>query len=372
MTGVDIERRLPAASRRLMVGSEAIAEAMLAAGCRFFAGYPMTPFTEVLEHMARRLPEVGGVCVNAESEIEAIGMAWGAAATGALAATGSTGQGLSLMQESLAEITLARLPLVVLDMARGQGDYFQATRGGGHGDYRHIVLAPEDVTEAVALVGLAFRLTVQWRNPVVVMGDYYLAHTTQSVRIPPAAEHQPPPWALDGSTGGSGHAKLVSFLGEHKQRHDVGYNLSDHYRACAAHTAAMVAAVTPLAQAHHTDDAEVVVVAFGTPARYVLAAVRQLRAEGARVGMVRPVTLFPFPSAAVASASAGARAVAVYENNQGQMVDDVRLAVLGAAPVRFIGGLSIDDSGFGIAPDLEVATIRRRIAEVLHGGRGGG
>jgi 2-oxoglutarate ferredoxin oxidoreductase subunit alpha len=351
--------------RRLMVGSAAIAEAMIAVGCRFFAGYPMTPFTEVLEHMARRLPEVGGVCMNAESEIEAVGMAWGAAATGTLAATGSTGQGLSLMQESLAEITLARLPLVVLNMARGQGDYFQATRGGGHGDYRHIVLAPEDADEAVALVGLAFELASRWRNPVVVMGDYYLAHTTRTVRIPLPLTPELPPWALDGSSGGSGQAKLLSFLGEQKQRRGVGYNLSDHYRACAAATAAMVAGVVPLAETHHVEDAEVVVVAFGTPARYVLAAVRQLRADGARVGMIRPVTLFPFPAEVLSAAAARVKAVAVYENNQGQMVDDVRLAVLGAAPVEFIGGLSVYDSGFGIAPDLEVAVLRERIEAVL-------
>jgi 2-oxoglutarate/2-oxoacid ferredoxin oxidoreductase subunit alpha len=351
--------------RRLMTGSEAIAEAMIAAGCRFFAGYPMTPFTEVLEHMARRLPAVGGVCMNAESEIEAVGMAWGAAATGTLAATGSTGQGLSLMQESLAEITLAGLPLVVLDMARGQGDYFQATRGGGHGDYRHLVLAPKDAGEAVDLVGMAFELTARWRNPVVVMGDYYLAHTTGTVALPEPVAPARPPWALDGSSGGSGSAKLISFLGTHKQRHDVGYNLSDHYRACVEATATMIAEVTPLAETHHVDDAEVVVVAFGTPARYALAAVRALRAAGARVGLVRPITLFPFPAQAVAAAAAGARAVAVYENNQGQMVEDVRLAVLGAAPVDFIGGLSMDESGFGIGPDLEVGVIRSRIESVL-------
>src|SRR5271166_2154101 len=154
--------------RRLLEGSEAIARAMVAAGCRFFAGYPMTPFTEILEQMARQLPPVGGVCMNAESELEAVGMAWGAAATGTPAATGSTGQGLSLMQESLAEITMARLPLVVLNMARGQGDYWQATRGGGHGDYRHIVLAPGDVAEAVELVRTAFDLAATWRNPVLV------------------------------------------------------------------------------------------------------------------------------------------------------------------------------------------------------------
>ncbi len=138
-------------SRQLLEGSEAIAAAMVAAGCRFFAGYPMTPFTEVLESMARMLPPVGGVCMNAESELEAVGMCWGAAATGTPAATGSVGQGLSLMQESLSEICLAHLPLVVLNMARAQGDYYQATRGGGHGDYRHIVLAPMDVAEAVEL-----------------------------------------------------------------------------------------------------------------------------------------------------------------------------------------------------------------------------
>ena len=362
-------RSVAVPSRRLVTGSEAVAEAMIAAGCRFFAGYPMTPFTEVLEHMAARLPEVGGVCMNAESEIEAVGMAWGAAATGTLAATGSTGQGLSLMQESLAEITLARLPLVVLDMARGQSDYFQATRGGGHGDYRHVVLAPKDAAEAVELVGLAFELATTWRNPVVVMGDYYLAHTTQSVRIPPPVPPARPAWALDGSSGGTGHAKLVSFLGTHKQRQGVGYDLADHYRACALATAEMVAGVAPLAECHHVEDAEVVVVAWGTPARYVLAAVRQLRAEGEPVGMVRPVTLFPFPARAVAEAAAGARAVAVYENSQGQMVDDVRLAVLGAAPVEFIGGLSVDASGFGIAPDLDVDVLRGRIASVLDAGR---
>jgi len=356
-----------AATRRLLQGSEAIVEAMIAAGCRFFAGYPMTPFTEVLEHMARRLPEVGGVCMNAESELEAVGMAWGAAATGTPAATGSTGQGLSLMQESLAEITLARLPLVVLNMARAQGDYWQATRGGGHGDYRHIVLAPVDVAEAVELVQLAFHLAATWRNPVLVFGDYYLAHTARSVEIG-SLDFGPAPsteWALTGESGGTGLAKLVSFLGSAKQRDDVGYDLSVHYTACAEHTARMLREVTPKLDTGMTDDAEVVVVAFGTPGAYVRAAVRSLRADGVRVGWARPVSLVPFPSTALAGAVQGAKAVAVYENNTGQMVDDVRLAVLGAAPVEFIGGISLDSSGFGIAPDLDVAVLRHRILDVV-------
>jgi 2-oxoglutarate ferredoxin oxidoreductase subunit alpha len=350
-----------------MEGSEAIAEAMLAAGCRFFAGYPMTPFTEVLEHMARKLPGVGGVCMNAESELEAVGMVWGAAATGVRAATGSTGQGLSLMQESLAEMTLARLPLVVLNMARGQGDYFQATRGGGHGDYRLIVLAPADVAEAVGLVQLAFHLADTWRNPVLVYGDYYLAHTAQSVETA-AIDFGPLPvkdWALDGSTGGTGGAKLVSPLGTYKQRDDVGYDLADHYTACAAATEAMVKEVAPIAETEGTEGASLIVVAFGTPARYVKAAVRSLRNDGCEVGFVRPVTLFPFPTQILAAAAEGARTVAVYETNQGQMLDDVRLAVLGRADVKFIGGLSIDSSGFGIAPDLDVRRLRARIQDLL-------
>jgi 2-oxoglutarate ferredoxin oxidoreductase subunit alpha len=266
-------------TRRLLEGSEAIAEAMVVAGCRFFAGYPITPFTEILEQMAKKLPPVGGVCMNAESELEAIGMAWGAAATGTPAATGSTGQGLSLMQESLAELTMAGVPLVVFDMARAQVDYFQATRGGGHGDYRLIVLAPMDVSEAVHLTQLAFHLTAVWRNPVMVFGDYYIAHTYQSVSLDPIDFGPEPPrdWALTGASGGSGRAKLLSPLGSDKQRDDVGYDMSKHYLARAAASAEMVAGVPPMADVGFTEDADVVVVAFGTQGRYVRAAVQQLR-----------------------------------------------------------------------------------------------
>jgi 2-oxoglutarate/2-oxoacid ferredoxin oxidoreductase subunit alpha len=350
-----------------MEGSEAIAEAMVAADCRFFAGYPMTPFTEVLEHMAKKLPAHGGVCMNAESELEAVGMAWGAAATGTRAATGSVGQGLSLMQESLSEITLARIPLVVLNMARGQSDYYQATRGGGHGDYRHLVLAPMDIPEAVHLVQLAFHWSEKWRNPVLVMGDYYLAHVYQSVDVQPIDFGPLPPrhWALDGSTGGSGRAKLLSPLGDVKQRDDVGYDLQDYYARRAAETAAMVEGEAPLVETGYLEGAEVVVVAYGTPGKYVRFAVQAMRAEGRAVGYVRPISLFPFPTQAVAAAAEGARAVAVYENSAGQMVDDVRLAVLGRRPIHFIGGLTMDSSGFGIGPDIDVAVIRSRIQAVL-------
>ena len=350
-----------------MEGSEAIAESMIAAGCRFFAGYPMTPFTEVLENMARKLPPLGGRCMNAESEIEAVGMAWGAGATGTRAATGSVGQGLSLMQESLSEITLARVPLVVLNMARGQSDYFQATRGGGHGDYRHLVLAPMDVPEAVPLVQLAFHWSEKWRNPVLVIGDYYLAHVYQSVEIETLDFGPLPPrdWALDGSTGGSGHAKLLSPLGDVKQRDDVGYDLQDYYLRRAAQTQAMLDGEEPLVETGFLDGAEVVVVAYGTPSKYVRSAVQSLRAEGRPVGYVRPISLVPFPTEAIAAAAGRARAVAVFENSMGQMIEDVRLAVLGRAPIHFIGGLTTDSSGFGIGPDIDVGVIRQRVEAVL-------
>jgi len=349
---------------RFMEGSEAIAEAMVGAGCRFFAGYPMTPFTEVLEHMAKRLPAVGGVCMNAESELEAIGMTWGAAATGARAATGSCGQGLSLMQESIAEMSLARIPAVVINMGRAQGDYFQATRGGGHGDYRTVVLAPMDVPEAAELVQHAFHLADRWRNPVLFYGDYYLAHTKAAVEIRTVEFDESLPakeWALDGSSGGSGRAKVVSPLGDFKERDGVGYDMADYYERCGQHLQVMIDSVEPMVETEFLDDAELIVTAWGTPAKFVRYVVRQLRAEGHRVGFIRPITLFPFPTEVFARAAERACGIAVYENNRGQMLDDVRLAVLGRAPVEFIGRLSLDSSAFGIAPDLEVPIVRARV-----------
>jgi 2-oxoglutarate/2-oxoacid ferredoxin oxidoreductase subunit alpha len=193
--------------RVLMEGSHAIAEAAVQAGCRFYAGYPITPSTEILEYMSHRLPQVGGVCMNAESEIEAINMVWGAAGCGVRAMIASTGQGISLMQESLAELANAEIPCVVVNMMRGQGDYFQATRGGGHGDYRHVVLAPHTVPEAVDLVMLAFNLADKWRNPVDVLGDFVLAHTSEAVAFQPLDERDLPPktWAATGKGSRRAH-----------------------------------------------------------------------------------------------------------------------------------------------------------------------
>ena len=350
--------------RRLIEGSEAIAEAAIAAGCRFFAGYPMTPFTELLESFSAKLPAVGGTCINAESELEAIGMAWGAAATGARAATGSTGQGLALMQESLPELVRAELPLVFFNLARGQGDYFQATRGGGHGDYRLISLAPIDVAEAVALTQEAFHLADRWRNPVLVLGDYLLAHTAEAVEVRALDFGALPPkaWAADGSGGGRRSPRHVSSLGT-----TPGAKGIDPERAWRALQAKheQIAAAEPRFEAEGAPDAELLVVAFGSLARFARHAVRELRAEGARVAFFRPITLWPFPSAALAAAAARVRRVAVLEQNAGQMIEDVRLAVLGAAPVAGIGGISTDASGFGIGSLLDPENVRGRIAGAL-------
>jgi len=347
-----------------MEGSEAMADAAIAAGCRFFAGYPMTPFTELLESFAAKLPGVGGACLNAESEIEAIGMAWGAAATGARAATGSTGQGLALMQESLAEITRAELPLVVFNLARGQGDYFQATRGGGHGDYHLIVLAPIDVSEAVTLTLTAFHLADRWRNPVVLLGDYLLAHTQEAVEVRALdfGALPPKPWVADGSGGGRRQPRHVSSLGTTPGA--KGIDPEGFWKALQAKHE-RIAASEARFEAERTEDAELLVVAFGSLARFARHAVRELRQPGARVGYFRPVTLWPFPSEALARAAAGVRRIAVLEQNAGQMIDDVKLAVLGSAPVVGIGGISTDASGFGVGALLDPDGVRTRIAGAL-------
>jgi 2-oxoglutarate ferredoxin oxidoreductase subunit alpha len=348
--------------RVLMEGSEALARAAIASGCKFFAGYPMTPFTELLEHFARLLPENGGACINAESELEAVGMAWGALATGERAATGSTGQGLSLMQESFSEITLAELPLVIFNMARGQQDYYQATRGGGHGDYRHIVLAPQDVREGVELVQLAFHLADKWRNPVLVYGDYLLAHTQEALSIDQHEFERLPAkdWAVDGSKSGSGVSRAVTPLGVSKVgQRALGQEGKAQYIATKIPWMEREVRV----ESGYLDDAETVIVAFGSPAKFVKYAITQLRAAGHRIGYVRPITLWPFPYQSVGDASSGphVKRVGSFELSAGQMIDDVRIGAAGRAPVSFIGGVSTDHSGFGVGRMLDVEVIAERI-----------
>ena len=348
--------------RALMEGSAAMAESAVRAGCRFYAGYPITPSTEILEYMSVRLPQVGGTCMNAESEIEAIGMVWGAAGCGVRAMIASTGQGISLMQESFAELANAQIPVLAVNMCRGQGDYFQATRGGGHGDYRFIVLAPASAQEAVDLAQLAFHLADKWRNPVMIMGDFLLSHTSELVEFRPPAFPELPPktWAITGANGRRGIT--LSPLGPpEKLSTDIAAALA---AATAKH--AGIKAEEVRAETGHLDDAELVVVAFGFPGRFAKYAVRLARERGLRVGFVRPISLWPFPSDVIARAAVRARAVAVFELNAGQMVEDVELAVRGRAPVHSIGGISHDHSGFGVGPLLNVEYILQRIEDVYY------
>jgi len=352
-------------TKRLLQGSEAVAEAAIAAGCRFFAGYPMLPFTELLEQMASKLPAAGGVCINAASEIEGINMALGAAATGARAATGSCGQGLALMQEAIAELALNELPLVIFNMARGQQDYFQATRGGGWGDYRTITLAPKDVTEAVDHTQLLFHLADLHRTPVILYGDYVIAHSSVAVDVRPLAFPPTPPkvWALDGSMTGSGRARQIWTWAQGKPNtpgpgpNRAWQTIAEKYDH--------IAGIEARHEVAHADDADILLVSFGTTGVFVDRVVEELRAEGLRVGAFRPVTLWPFPGAALEAASRGCSHVLVYELNGGQMVDDVRMYAADRSVVRSIGGVSQDGSGMRQGALLDAAVLRRRVLDAV-------
>jgi 2-oxoglutarate ferredoxin oxidoreductase subunit alpha len=350
-----------------MQGSEAVADAAIAAGCRFFTGYPMLPFTELLENMARKLPESGGVCVNAESEIEAINMALGAAATGARAATGSCGQGISLMQEGVAELALNELPLVIFNMARGQQDYFQATRGGGWGDYRTITLAPRDVPEAVAHTQLLFHLADLYRTPVIFYGDYVIAHTSVGIAVErlelgplPPKEH----WALDGTMSGTGQARQIWTWARGKPN-TPGPGPDRAWKTIADKYAA-IARDEQRYDTYRAEDAEVLVVSFGTTSVFVDRVVDELRDEGIRIGSFRPITLWPFPSEGLARITQGCRQVLVYELNAGQMVDDVYMYAADRSTIASIGGVSQDESGMRQGDLLRVDTLRARVRAALH------
>jgi 2-oxoglutarate/2-oxoacid ferredoxin oxidoreductase subunit alpha len=360
-----VRREGRAISTRLLQGSEAIAEAAIAVGCRFFTGYPFTPFTELLENMAKKLPAAGGVCVNAASELEAVNMTLGAAATGARAATGSCGQGLSLMQEGIAEMALNELPVVLFNMARGQQDYFQATRGGGWGDYRTIALAPKNVYEAVEHTQLLFHLADLYRTPVLLYGDYVIAHSSVGIEIT-VREFPPTPakdWALDGSASGSGRAKQIWTWAMGKPN-TPGPGASASWERIAAKYDE-IARTEARHEARFTDDADILLVSFGTTSVFVDRLVDELRAEGVRIGSFRPITLWPFSGEALEEATRGVRHVLVYELNAGQMVEDVRMYAADRSVVRSIGGVSQDISGMRQGALFSNEELRRRVMDAV-------
>ena len=347
--------------RMLMKGNEAIAEAALRAGVQAYFGYPITPQSELPEYMARELDRRGGVFLQAESEVAAINMVYGAGGAGARVMTSTSSPGVSLMQEGLSYLVGSEVPCVVVNMARGgpglgniapaQSDYFQATKSAGHGDGRLIVLAPATIQEAADLTILAFDLAERYRNPVMILGDGILGQMMEPVSFPePGRRNGDISWATTGA--GEGPRRLINSIHlepDNLERHNL--RLLEKYRQAQQEVRW---------EAYRMDDAAVAVAAYGLAARVARSAVDRARAKGIAAGLLRPITLFPFPTQAYRQAAERVRALLAVEMSAGQMVEDVRLAVEGRAPVFFYGRLG----GVVPTPPEVLAQIEKVAAEV--------
>jgi 2-oxoglutarate ferredoxin oxidoreductase subunit alpha len=327
-------------AKQLMKGNEAIGEAAIQAGCRYFFGYPITPQNEVPEYMSRRLPEVGGIFLQAESEVAAINMVYGAAGAGARVMTSSSSPGISLKQEGISYIAGSELPCVIINIIRGgpglggiqpaQSDYFQATKGGGHGDYHLFVFAPASVQEMVDLIMESFDIADYYRNPVMILGDGTLGQMMEPVEFKEIKKRDLPPkdWATTGAKGRDRNVINSLFLvAEQLEEHNR--KLQKKYQHMREHEQRW--------ELYKCDDAELVMVAYGTTARIVKSVVNQLRDQGLKAGLLRPITIFPFPEKAFAQLPDTVKAFLTVEMSAGQMVEDVRLAVNGKQPVHFFG-----------------------------------
>ncbi len=353
--------------KELLKGNEAMAEAAIRAGVTAYFGYPITPQTELLEHMARRMPELNRVFLQAESEVAAINMVYGAACTGQRVMTSSSSPGVSLMLEGLSYIAGSEVPCVLVDVMRGgpglgniapsQGDYFQIVKGGGHGDYHPIVMAPAMVQEAIDLTYLAFDLAEKYRHVVVILADGNIGQMMEPAELPPmratnGANGHRKPWALTGAEGRA-HNIITSI-------HLVPEEEEEFNRRLQAKLQIIRRAEVRYAE-YELEDAEQVVVGFGTAGRVAQTAVRQARAEGIRVGLFRPISLYPFPEERLHELAERVRGFLVVEMNAGQMVEDVRLAVNGQAPVHFYGRMG----GVVPLPDEVLEEIRKLQEEKL-------
>ena len=334
---------MPETDKVLMTGNEAMAEAAICAGCRSYFGYPITPQNELLEYMSAHMPKAGGVFIQAESELAAINMCYGAAAAGMRTMTSSSSPGISLKTEGISYIAGADLPCVVINVVRGgpglgniapaQGDYFQATKGGGHGDYRMIVLAPSTIPESIELVMLAFELADVYRVPVMVLADGMLGQMMEPVVLP---EHIDPttlptkPWAITGARGRKPNI-VTSFFLDPVELSEMNVKRVARYRQIEEREVRC--------EEHETADATVVIAAFGSVARIARTAVRMARSEGIKLGLLRPITLWPFPYAPLRALSQRVDTILTVEMNFGQMVEDVRLAVAERAETPFYGEL---------------------------------
>lgn len=322
--------------KTVMRGNEVIAEAAVRASCRFFAGYPITPQNEIPEYLSWRLPEVGGVFIQAESEITAINMIYGASSAGGRAMISSSSMGISLMQEGISYLAGAELPCVIVNVARvgpgigalqaTQGDYFQAVKRGGHGDYHLIVLAPASLQETADLVIEAFDMADRYRNPVMILCDAILGQMMEIIDWRKVRKSSSPekPWALRGKQRGG--KKVIHSEVYSKERIQELYRKYDE-----------VAKNEQRYESLYFNQAKLVIVAFGTMARVVKTVVREAREEGMRVGFIRPISLWPFPIKAFAEIDSHTKAILTVEMNMGQMVEDVRLAVEKRVPVFSYG-----------------------------------
>lgn len=326
----------------LMKGNEALAESAIRSGCRFFFGYPITPQTEVAAYMAKQMPKRGGTFLQAESEIAAINMVYGAAGAGARVMTSSSSPGISLKQEGISYIAGADLPCVIVNIVRGgpglggiqpaQSDYFQATKGGGHGDYHLLVYAPSSVQEMSDLVSLAFDKADEYRMPAMIMGDGMLGQMMEPVsfREERSLESLPKkPWATTGTKMQRKKNIINSLYLTPEELEDRNDAREKRYQT--------IIETEARAEEYRTEDAEFIIVAYGTIARIAMSAVNMLREQGIKAGLIRPITLWPFPAKTIQKYADQAEAYFTVEMSQGQMVEDVRLAVNGKKPVYFYG-----------------------------------
>jgi 2-oxoglutarate/2-oxoacid ferredoxin oxidoreductase subunit alpha len=325
----------------LMKGSEVLGEAAIQAGCKYFFGYPITPQNELLEYMAKRLPQVDGVFVQAESELAAINMVYGAASTGVRVMTSSSSPGISLMQEGISYLVGAQLPAVICNIMRGgpglgtiqpaQSDYFQAVKGGGHGDYHLPVLAPASLQEIADLMVEAFDMADSYRSPVLLLGDGMLGQMMEPVEFVGQQAKQAPSksWAASGSKGDGPARVVTSIFLDPVQMEKHNEHLVHKYKSMLENEIRY--------ETYFTEDAEVVCVAYGTTARILKNVVQKARKQGLKIGLIRPISLWPFPQKPFEETILQAKAYLSVEMSTGQMVEDVRLAVQGRKPVHFYG-----------------------------------
>ena len=325
--------------RQLCKGNVAVVKGAILAGCRTYYGYPITPASEIAEAAALYLPQVGGTFLQAESEVASINMVYGAASTGIRAMTASSGPGLSLMQEGISYLAGSELPCVIVDVVRGgpglgniapeQSDYFALVKGGGHGNYHNLVLAPASVQEMADLTMLAFELADKYRNPAIVMADGFIGQMMEPLELEDRQVHLPEKsWAVKGTPETRGNLITSIFLEPdeleaHQRKLEAKYKRAQQ--------------LEPRHELYQTEDADILLIGYGIVSRVLRSTVEEARKEGLRVGLFRPVTLWPYPARALSEAASRVQKVLVVEMSNGQMVEDVRLTLNGKVPVDFYG-----------------------------------